>query len=51
MILSRDFAAQMASMIASDIAASEVITLESWEPRSPLLRLKEWGASLLQRLL
>lgn len=50
-ILGRDFAAQMAAMIASDIAASEVITVASWERRSLLLRLKEWGASLLQRLL
>lgn len=50
-VLGRDFAAQMAAMIAGDAAASEVITLEGWERRSLLLRLKEWGASLLQRLL
>jgi cardiolipin synthase A/B len=50
-ILGRDFAAQMAAMIARDLAASEAIMLESWERRSLLLRLKEWGASLLQRML
>jgi cardiolipin synthase len=50
-ILGRDFAAQMAVMIARDLAASEAITLERWERRSLLLRLKEWGASVLQRML
>lgn len=50
-VLGRDFALQMRSMIARDLAASELITLENWQRRSLLLRLKEWGASLLQRLL
>jgi cardiolipin synthase len=50
-ILGRDFAAQMAAMIDRDLASSEAIILESWERRSLLLRLKEWGASLLQRML
>ncbi|PKO31834.1 MAG: cardiolipin synthase B [Betaproteobacteria bacterium HGW-Betaproteobacteria-7] len=50
-ILGREFAAQMTAMIGRDLAASEAITLESWEHRSLLMRLKEWGASLLQRLL
>lgn len=50
-VLGRDFAGQMAAMIAGDLATSEAITREAWERRSPLLRIKEWGASLLQRLL
>lgn len=50
-ILGRDFAAQMAAMIAGDLAASEAIVLARWERRSLLQRLKEWGALLLQRLL
>jgi cardiolipin synthase len=39
------------AMIGSDIAASTEIRLEDWQKRSMLLRVKEWGASLLQRLL
>lgn len=50
-VLGRDFAQQMSSMISSDIAASTEIRLEDWKKRSMLLRIKEWGASLLQRLL
>ncbi len=50
-VLGRDFARQMTAMIARDIAASEPIRLENWARRSLLLRVKEWGASLLQRLL
>lgn len=50
-VLGRDFAGQMAVMIARDIEASESITLEKWGKRSLMLRFKEWGASLLQRLL
>lgn len=50
-VLGRDFAQQMKAMIARDIDESEAITLESWEKRSLMLRLKEWGASLWQRLL
>jgi len=50
-VLGRDFAGQMTAMIARDLATSEAITREAWERRSPLLRIKEWGASLLQRLL
>jgi cardiolipin synthase A/B len=50
-VLGRDFAQQMLSMISSDIAASREIRLEDWKKRSMLLRIKEWGASLLQRLL
>lgn len=50
-VLGRDFAQQMMHMIARDLAASETIVLEEWESRSLLLRIEEWGASLLQRLL
>ena len=50
-ILGREFAAQMIAMFAKDLAASETIELTDWEKRSLLLRLKEWGASLLQRWL
>jgi cardiolipin synthase len=50
-ILGRDFAEKMQAMFAKDLEASERIDPESWEQRSPLLRIKEWGASLLQRWL
>ncbi|MBL8413101.1 MAG: cardiolipin synthase [Propionivibrio sp.] len=50
-ILGRDFAEKMQAMFATDLEASEAIDPESWEQRSPLLRIKEWGASLLQRWL
>ena len=50
-VLGRDFARQMGAMIARDLAASETIKQEDWERRSFLLRVQEWGASLLQRLL
>jgi cardiolipin synthase len=50
-VLGRDFARHMSAMIGSDIAASTEIRLEDWQKRSMLLRVKEWGASLLQRLL
>lgn len=41
----------MEDMFARDREASETIDLERWERRSLLLRIKEWGARLLQRLL
>ncbi|MGV0949630.1 MAG: cardiolipin synthase [Azonexus sp.] len=50
-ILGRDFAQQMKAMIARDLEGSERITLENWEQRALMLRIKEWGARLLQRLL
>lgn len=50
-ILGREFAAQMETMSRDDLAASQTIDAESWESRSTLLRLKEWGSRLLQRLL
>jgi cardiolipin synthase len=50
-VLGRDFAQQMSAMIARDLEASEAITLENWEERALVMRIKEWGARLLQRLL
>ena len=50
-ILGREFAQQMQGMIARDLAASVAIDLPGWESRSLLLRAKEWGARLFQRLL
>jgi cardiolipin synthase len=50
-ILGREFAQQMQTAYAGDIAASDAIDLESWEGRSLLLRMKEWTARLWWRLL
>ena len=50
-ILGRDFARQMLAAFAADISASEAITLEKWRQRSPLMRIREWGAHLFGRLL
>lgn len=50
-ILGREFGQQMQIMFSKDIEASESIDLASWERRSWILRLKEWWARLLQRLL
>ena len=38
-------------MFAADQAASSAVDLEAWKKRSPTLRLKEWSARLLERLL
>lgn len=48
-VLGREFAAQMQAMFAKDILSSHAVDLETWQRRSPLLHLKEWGASLVQR--
>lgn len=50
-ILGREFAGQMRAMFERDLKASDAIDLAAWEDRSLLIRIKEWGASLLQRLL
>ena len=50
-VLGTVFASQMQAMLSRDLEASTAIELETWERRSLLLRIKEWGASLLQRLL
>ena len=47
-IIGRDFARQMDAMFARDLAESDSIDLDSWERRSPLLRLKEWAARLVE---
>ncbi|WP_153111043.1 cardiolipin synthase [Propionivibrio limicola] len=50
-ILGREFAQQMQAMFTKNLEASEAIDLERWERRSPMLRIKEWGSRLLERLL
>ena len=40
-ILGRGFAAQMEAMFAQDLTESEAITLDQWQHRSLMLRLKE----------
>jgi cardiolipin synthase len=50
-ILGREFAGQMQAMFNQDIAESERIDAAAWARRPILLRLKEWGASLIQRWL
>lgn len=47
-ILGRDFARQMQAAFAADLAESEDIDLERWEARSLVLRVKEWGARVLE---
>lgn len=47
-ILGRDFSRQMDVMFARDLAESEAIDLERWQHRSPLFRLKEWAARLVE---
>ena len=50
-ILGREFGRKMQVMFAADLAGSQAIDPESWERRSPLLRLKEWMARVWGRLL
>ena len=45
-ILSPEFGAQMNAMFEKDIAASTLITLESWRERSLVLRVKEQAARI-----
>ncbi|HSC07590.1 MAG TPA: phospholipase D-like domain-containing protein [Steroidobacteraceae bacterium] len=47
-ILGRGFAAQMEAMFAADLTESEAITLDQWQRRSLMLRLKERAARLGQ---
>lgn len=49
-VLGREFAGQMEAMFNHDLETSEAITIEAWDRRSLILRFKEWGARLLQRL-
>jgi cardiolipin synthase len=39
-VLGREFAGQMETMFAKDLAESEPIALEAWERRSLILRFK-----------
>ena len=50
-ILGREFAQQMQGMFAKDLEASRAIDLESWNSRSPMLRIREVLGQLLQRFL
>ena len=50
-ILSREFALQMEAMFARDLEKSEQITVERWERRSPVMRLKEWSARMFEYML
>jgi len=50
-ILSKEFASEMEKMFAADIAASHEITLEEWETRPLLPRIKEWFAHQFERWL
>ena len=50
-VLGHEFAGQMQTMFSNDLAASQAIDPQSWESRSIILRFKEWGSRLLQRLL
>lgn len=45
-ILGRAFADQMEAVFADDLAQSEAITLEHWQDRGLLDRLREWTARL-----
>lgn len=47
-ILGRDFSRQMDVMFARDLEESDAIDLERWKHRSPLFRLKEWAARLVE---
>lgn len=50
-IVGREFAGLMQAAFALDVAASDEIDLGSWQRRTLVLRVKEWGASLWARLL
>ena len=50
-VLGRDFAAQMETMFARDLAASQRVDAQAWAQRGAVLQLKEWLAQLWQRLL
>ena len=45
-ILGEDFATEMQRMFERDLADASPINLPDWEARSPVVRLKEWGACL-----
>src|SRR5512134_2555088 len=50
-ILSREFAAEMEKMFATDLAKSHEIRLEEWKKRPVLNRIKEWFTHQFERWL
>ncbi len=50
-VLGADFAGRMAALFQRDLSASDEITLEEWQNRSFIMRLREAYARLWQRLL
>ncbi len=50
-ILNKEFAAEMETMFAADIAKSHEIRLEEWKKRPILNRIKEWFAHQFKRWL
>ena len=45
-VLGPEFGVQMKAMFDKDLAASELITLEAWQDRSIVLRVKESAARI-----
>jgi len=50
-ILGQEFSQQMIAMFNHDLDVSNKIELQLWERRSPLLRIKEWLAQIVGKLL
>ena len=50
-VLSRDFGQKMQSMFTRDIEASQEIQAQAWQRRPLTMRVKEWAARLLSRML
>jgi len=50
-ILGQEFSQQMIDMFNHDLDVSNQIELHLWERRSPLLRIKEWLAQIVGKLL
>jgi cardiolipin synthase len=48
-VLGQEFGAQMKALFDNDIESSQIVILEKWRQRSIVVRLKEFGASLLAR--
>ncbi len=47
-VLGRSFAQQLENMFQEDVAESDIIELQRWQRRSPLMRIKEWAARLVE---
>ena len=50
-ILGQEFGTQMKALFDEDIKSSRLVTLEKWRQRPIIMRIKEFGASLLARQL